>query len=829
MFVIQNFRMIRSLLYGFLTLNFMFSMGAFSFAQQTLQWEFYHPIKKMWLPFGEKGSIQEKLIANGEIPNPFYGTNEEKLDWIEDFDWELRSKFYLSEEEFNTNSLELYFPNLDTYVQVFVNGNKVYTAENYHHPHAAEIRPFVQCGYNEVKLVFTPPVRYFASRYKEESFHFPAPNDVHKTKIAPLARKPQYQFGWDWALRINTLGLQKPAQVRLGKSNAFLGVSVSTKEIYVHEAMLSFAIQLKNNKEPFVLMSEYLGVIEPEDAVEKEGVFQIDVKISEPKYWWPIGFGDQAIYTDTLRLFDKKHNLLDEKVIHFGIRKVELIQNKDSWGTSFVLQINEIPIFCKGADYIPQSVFPSAVNESDLQEMVAQMTAANFNMVRVWGGGYYPDDAFFEACDKAGIMVWQDLMFACAMYPGDDAFLKEVEKELQFQMPRITSHPSVVLINGNNEVDVAWKNWGFQSQYHLNEEAQKTIAKAYDDLFKQLAPSVLKRYSRTPYEHTSPLSNWGKDEFYNHGTQHYWGVWHGKDPMSDFGKKIGRFNAEYGFQSFPEFSTIRRFADSSDWNLHSKVMKSHQKSYVGNGMIEKHAELLYGKPKNFEQFVYFSQLTQAYAVSLAVSGHRLDAPRCSGTLYWQLNDCWPAPTWSSIDFYGNWKALHYAVREDYRQIAILKHATEKGSSLYLKSDALKNQKISVTVTVKDLKGKVLKSQTFEKEMVYQGKELLTDCKENDVVYTVQLSDGYERSFLFSNKKEFPKGKVKIELKSVNLKDKTAEIIVTNELFCANFWLYSAELGVRFDKNFCDLLPGQHVFKISFSKEPQLNDFGFMSR
>ncbi len=644
-----------------------------------------------------------------------------------------------------------------------------------------------------------------------------------------MARKPQYQFGWDWALRMNTLGLQKPAVVRFGKSNELMGISVSTKEIFVHQAMISYAIQLKNNKEPFVLMSEYLGVIEPEDAVEKEGVFQIDVKISEPKYWWPIGFGDQAIYTDTLRLFDKKHNLLDEKVIHFGIRKVELVQNKDAWGTSFVLQINEIPIFCKGADYIPPSVFPSQVTDESIQNMVAQMQAANFNMVRVWGGGYYPDDAFFEACDKAGIMVWQDLMFACAMYPGDSTFLNEVEKEMTFQLPRITLHPSVVVINGNNEVDVAWKTWRFQSQYHLNDKAQAIIAKAYDDLFKKLAPNVLRRYSRTPYEHTSPLSNWGNDEFYNHGTQHYWGVWHGKDPMSYFGKKIGRFNAEYGFQSFPEFSTIRRFADSSDWNLHSKVMKNHQKSYVGNGMIEKHAELLYGKPKDFAQFVYFSQLTQAYAVSLAVSGHRLDAPRCSGTLYWHLNDCWPAPTWSSIDYYGNWKALHYAVREDYRQMAVLKHETEKGTSIYLKSDELATKNVKAKVTVRDLKGNVKKQLIVEKEIKYQGKELITECKENDVLYTITLEDGYERSFLISSKKQFPKGKVSLELRSIDAKNKTAEIVVNNELFCADFWLYSNELGIHFNTNFCDLLPGEHVFNIQFENTPKASDFGYMSR
>ncbi|MBM3187018.1 MAG: hypothetical protein FJZ67_12020, partial [Bacteroidetes bacterium] len=517
------------------------------FAQHHLSWEFYHHKNHVWQAFGSSGSIQEKLIESGELPNPFFGCNEEQFAWIENETWQLKSKFYLTEKEFNSKSLKLNFPNIDTYAEVFLNGEKIYSADNFFHPHQIEIKEKVVCGYNEIKLVFTPPILYHRQRFESENFHFPAPNDLNKIKAAPLTRKPQYQFGWDWALRMNTIGISKVATIEIGKENEILSCVVTTKEISGKSAWVTYRINLLDYKNGFSLVSNLLGNITEEDVTLKPEGFQIDLKIDNPELWWPRGYGGQKLYQDTLRIYNQNKELVDEKIVRFGIRKAELVQQKDQWGTSYQFVINELPIFCKGANYIPQSVFPAAVKDEEIVEMIDQMVKANFNMVRVWGGGYYPDDVFYQACDEKGIMVWQDFMFACAMYPGDSAFLSSVKEELIFQVPRIASHPSVILFNGNNEVDVAWKNWGFQSQYNLNESNQKVIEKAYADLFQTLIPNIVSTYSKTAYIHTSPLSNWGKEEFYDHGSQHYWGVWHGKDPMSDFAKKIGRFNAEYGF------------------------------------------------------------------------------------------------------------------------------------------------------------------------------------------------------------------------------------------------------------------------------------------
>lgn len=817
------------------SLFFFLLMANFSLSQRNLTWEFYNSEKKMWQDFGQSGSIQEKLIADGTLPNPFYGDNEKKFAWIEQQNWEMRSTIDLTAEEVASDHLELHFPNIDLFAKVYVNEVLLYEAGNFFHPHSIKLKFKVKVGLNSVKVVFTPPIQYHSERYKKEVFHYPAPNDVNEIKIAPLTRKPQYQFGWDWALRMNTIGFSKPAQIRISKKAEIQNLVVNTLKVNGTTASILYCFQIKDFSREYTLNSKLFGSKKlSEPLVEGVGnIIQLPFILPNVKLWWPIGFGNQHLYTDSITLLNDKNEVVDSKVIQFGVRTSKLVQSVDKWGTSYEIQINGVPIFCKGANYIPQEIFPAKVQNQDIVKMIDQMVAANFNMIRVWGGGYYPDDIFFKTCDEKGIMVWQDLMFACAMYPGDDAFLKSVKTELNYQIPRISTHPSVVLFNGNNEVDVAWKNWGFQKQYNLKAKDEEVIEKAYFDLFKSLATITIANWSNTSYIHTSPLSNWGNEDFYNHGSQHYWGVWHGKDPMSDFATKIGRFNAEYGFQSFPEYSTIEEFADKKDWNLYSDVMKHHQKSYVGNGMIEKQSDLLFGKAKDFIQFIYFSQLTQAYAVSTAVAGHRLDAPRCMGTLFWQLNDCWPAPTWSSIDYYGNWKALHYTIKDDYRQLTVLKKLNEKGQiSLWLKSDFTDTTVIKAKIETFSLDGKLIKTKNLNIKIAYQSsKELFNQQvpKITDVLVRVTLNDSYSRDFLVSKRKSFTVNPVILNLEKVDLVNKTAEIKIVNKTFLADFWLFSNNSDVKFERNFLNLLPGNHSIKIKFESQPLLTDFNYKSR
>ncbi|MDP5076398.1 MAG: glycoside hydrolase family 2 protein, partial [Flavobacteriales bacterium] len=623
----------------------MLAISPVGFGQKILSWSILHPVKKEWIELGEKGSVQEALIATGELPNPFDGLNENKFGWIEDHQWEFKSMFFLEKEEVKRDFIELHFPSLDTYAKVFLNDSLIYTGNNAFYEHTIRLKDHLKKGLNELTVVFTPPVMHHKAMYDSAAYHLPAPNDNHSIAIAPYTRKPQYQFGWDWALRMNTIGLNKAAWIEFSDFGHITSKTTRIVSVTDEKAVIEFDILLSNEEvHEIVWKSKSFGT---ENVKRKNGVFTRRVEVENPKLWWPKGQGEAFLYRDEVEIETVKKQEVSVFRLKFGIKTSELITEKDEWGTSYYFKINGRTIFCKGGDYIPQDIFPARVKDEDIERMVEIMAESNFNMVRVWGGGYYPDEVFFDKCDELGIMVWEDLMFACAMYPGDDAFIENISKEFRVQIPRIAAHPSVVLFNGNNEVEVAWGNWGFQIKYGLYGKSAKEIERSYDRVFKETAPNIIKEFTGIPYIHTSPLSNWGKDDLYNHGSQHYWGVWHGKDPMEDFGKKIGRFNAEYGFQSFPEYNTLLTFSDTTQWDLSSDVMKHHQKSYVGNDMILKHAKRLYGKPETFEDFVYYSQLTQAKAVSMAVAGHRIDFPRCGGTLYWQVNDCWPAPTWSS--------------------------------------------------------------------------------------------------------------------------------------------------------------------------------------
>lgn len=806
------------------------------FSQSVLHWSFKHPKTGIWVEAGTHGSVQEKLIETGELPDPFYGTNEKLFQWIEEYTWEFTSSFNLSKNDVLLNEfVELQFPGIDTYGEIFLNNQRIGFAENAFKPYQFQIKDKLVEGQNTLRVVFYPPVLYHKEAFSRAPYKLPATNDVGSIAVAPYTRKPQYQFGWDWALRMNTIGFLKPVTLNFYSKNRIRSHNCVTESVDQKNANVYFELQLEHPaSETMIWNSELFGQVQIEKG---EQFIRRNETIVDPQLWWPRGHGEQVLYKDHWQLNTITGFKLDEKSISFGVRTSELVMQPDQWGTSYVIRINGRAIFCKGGDYIPQDIFPAKVRDEDLRALVGQMALSNFNMVRVWGGGYYPDEAFFHACDSLGIMVWQDFMFACAMYPGDPDFLENVRGELEFQIPRIASHPSVVLFNGNNEVDVAWKNWGFQVKYNLYGDAAKEIELSYERLFKQLIPSVIQRFTILPYIHTSPLSNWGKDEFYNHGTQHYWGVWHGKDPMSDLGKKIGRFNAEYGFQSFPEYSTLSTFSDKKDWSLESEVMKHHQKSYVGNGMILKHAKLLYGEPANFEEFVYYSQLTQATAIGQAVTGHRLDAPRCMGTLYWQLNDCWPAPTWSSIDYFGNWKALHYRIKKDYEDVAIVSKYTDEGvQEFYVVSDQPDTFNMEVNYVIFNLEGKELLRGNFKKQIGGLTKERIChsciDKKLNNENWVIEFSwndakaKEHQRRFSHLTKSFLKASEKDVTLNIIKNDDGTLNAVITTKKFLRDLWLYSVVPSVCFEDNFIDLLPGTHVIKLDLpvisTEIPEIN-------
>jgi len=801
---------------------------------QVLSWNIQHPQTKKWIPLGEKGSVQEALINNELLPDPFYGDNEKLFSWIEKFNWTFEAELNIT--EINPNEFyELEFPSIDTYGEVFVNGVSVGKGENSFVAYRFDVKSLLKVGENVIRVVFTSPIN--AKKKEAEAFVYPAPNDVGSVKVAPYCRKPQYQFGWDWSLRMVTMGFWEPAQLVHYSTNKVVSKSIITKEIVSGVAKEKLSIELsKIHEGPIVWESKLFGAKSIESETLTLNRFE---SIQNPELWWPRGQGEQHLYVDHWVLRTENGEVIYESDIQFGVKTSEIVQEKDQWGTSFQVIVNGRKIFCKGGDYIPDDIFPAKITDEKLRKQVQTMDECNFNMVRIWGGGLYAQEALLEECDKLGIMVWHDFMFACAMYPGNEKFLENVRLEISQQIPRIISHPSLVLFNGNNEVDVAWKNWGFQDQYKISKNNQTQIKQDYDRLFKELIPQAVEHYSTVPYEHTSPLSNWGNDEFYNHGTQHYWGVWHGKDPMSNMGTKIGRFNAEYGFQSFPEYSTLNTFSKPSDWSLESTVMKCHQKSYVGNGMIAKHADLLFGKSKDFEEFVYYSQLTQAEAVQTAVNAHRIDKPRCSGTLYWQVNDCWPAISWSSLDYYGNWKALQYRMRDAYKDVAILKDKTTTSCKYYMVSDEVEFFRTALECQVWDLEGQLIEKFACHKVVTAEGalifEEELKKFNGQNCIIKISYTDNLGKICWFSDfhivdSKRTLTVAPEIVAFKINENEKTGLIVISNKQVLLDFWIYSSKSKLHFENNFLNLQSGEHEFKFTFDgKPPVKEDLNFKFR
>jgi len=810
-----------------------FSLQLLAQQEEVLSWYTIDPRTGETVELGEEGSIQFAYLKKNLLPNPFVAENEAAYYWLEDYEWELYSTFTLGD------SLNNYFFTcdwIDTYCSIFINDVLVYTAENAFLPHTLEITQFLKKGENKIVAVFTPPVLYHKD--KKQDFTYPAPNDISTVKTASLTRKPQYQFGWDWAPRINTLGFISPVRIKKNPKPLINHYQVVLYNFDGENASTDFIIECDALENQSVTWeSKLFGA--HQTSVEK-GVVTRPQLIKDAKLWMPNNLGESYVYTDTWVIKDINGKELTRKKVRFGLKTSRLIYEEDSVGKAYYFLVNGEKVFCKGANYIPQDIFPSRVTEKEIQDMVLSMAEANFNMIRVWGGGYYPIDRFYEMCDSLGIMVWQDFMFACAMYPGAENFLLNIEKEAVFQVKRLAKHPSIVLFNGNNEVDVAWKNWGFQKEYELDSTAQEIIAMAYDEIFKKCLPKVVSENSEVSYIHTSPLSNWGKPAYFDNGTMHYWGVWHGKDPIEALWEKTGRFNAEYGFQSFPNISTINSFASKEEQSLSSETMKNHQKSYVGNQMIEKHSNLLFGSSLSFEDFVYKSQLTQAFAIGNAILAHRLDFPRCMGTLFWQFNDCWPAPTWSSLDFYKNKKALHYAVEKNFASICVGQDPQGELGEFWIINDTKKEGYVAVELEVFKLNGKqrfktdlglFFKSGEYKKSAFFSAVSKLNEYKSYLLIIRWKDAKGkfYEKRILKEGRSKVSQlNEESIKILESSYDDKTRKGSIEIELpkFAQNFWLASKSQHVNFSSNFLHLEKGVHTFHYSFDEEIDLNELQF---
>ena len=780
------------------------------------KWNFKKKSDTNWLPASIPGTVHTDLFQNKIIPDPFLGSNEKQLQWIENEDWEYQTTFSISQEELNNENCILQFDGLDTYSEVFLNNIKILDANNMFRTWKIDVKKQLQLGQNTLRIVFSSAVK----KGKEEAAKLPyvLPGDE---KV--FTRKAQYQYGWDWGPRYVTSGIWKDVKLQFWNTATISKVKYNLKSLTDNLAELEFIINIQSTTNAKFQLN--INDTAEEIQLQKgENKITIPYQIQNPKRWWSNGLGEAYLYPFRIEL-SQNETILSKSELNIGLRTIELVQENDKIGKSFYFKLNDVPVFMKGANYIPPDSFLPKANDSVYKNIIKNAVAANMNMLRVWGGGVYADDSFYNECDKNGILVWQDFMFACSMYPGDEAFLNNVKQEVIDNVSRLQNHPCIALWCGNNENDEGWHNWGWQKQYNYSTAQETSIWNDYKKLFQEIIPQTLNDLlppNENRYWPSSPSIGWGKKESLVQGDSHYWGVWWGMEPFETYEKKVGRFMSEYGFQGMPNIETFKSFATSEELNLNSEAVKSHQKHPTGYKTIDEYMARDYKVPKSFEQYIYVSQLLQAQGMKTAIEAHRRAKPYCMGTLFWQLNDCWPVTSWSAVDYFGRWKAFQYQVKKSYETILISVQEEKEVYKVYLINDDLKKHDGELQLQLLNFKGKNLLE--INKKLSLSGNSsvaYLEILKSNiklfslkDVFLSMRFTSDVKEiksQYYFVKPKDLQVTKPNIKIKKIDANT----IEVTSDVLAKNVFLSSKE-ETFFSDNYFDILPNEKI-KITLSQ------------
>ena len=611
-----------------------------------------------FLPASVPGSVYHDLMQNGKMDDPFWRDNFPKALKRMDYDYEYKTEFAADKALLKSDAVLLRFEGIDTVADIFLNGEKLGHTENMHRTFEFEVKDLLKEEGNELRVLLHSPTRFIKEEYK----HNVADGSEEAMVGFANLRKTHCMFGWDWGPRLPDAGLWRPVKL-LGIEKARVDSVYVTQKHEDGKVTLHFDVDA-DVYDREALMGYTVLITDPDGKETLCKGSPEEIAIERPQLWWPNGFGAQPLYTVEVRLYAGGKQV-DAWKKRIGLRTLTMHIEKDAYGESFAHEVNGVQVFAMGADYIPEdSIFPR-INEARTRELLRQCKEAHFNTIRVWGGGYYPDDWFYDACDEMGLMVWQDFLFACAVYNLTDEFEDNIRAEFADNIKRLRHHASLALWCGNNEMEMF-----VERGLWVKTPIQKSD---YVKMYEYILPKVLKELDpQTFYWPASPSSGGGFDDpnGFDRGDVHYWDVWHGNVPFTDYRRYYFRYLSEFGFQSFPSVETVKTFALPEDCNPFSYVMEKHQRNNAANGKIMNYLYQTYLYPTSFDAFVYASQLLQADAIRYGVEHFRRNRGRCMGAVYWQLNDCWPVISWASIDYCGRWKALHYAAKRFFRPLTL---------------------------------------------------------------------------------------------------------------------------------------------------------------
>lgn len=790
-------------------------------------WRMREADSETWHSAHVPGSVYADLMADGTMPDPFWRENE--LDAFERMkkDYVYQRAFTVTEAQLAHAHVELVCEGLDTLAHVSLNGHEIAFTDNMHITWVWNVKEQLHAGENTLEIRFDSPILYCAKKAEEA----PGWESSDATPGFRHLRKAHCMFGWDWGPRLPDAGIWRPIFLRTWDT-----------------ARLENALMLQAHHDGVVdvtIRPEIAGesawsaeITAPDGEVltlpETTAAEQV-ITIEHPQLWWPNGLGKQPLYRVTVRLATG-----DTRVWRIGLRTMTVSREKDEWGEEFCHVVNGVKVFAMGADYIPEDNILARVTPERTRRLLEDCKAANFNAIRVWGGGYYPDDAFYDICDELGLMVWQDLMYACAFYDLTPDFERSIRVETQQNVARLRHHASLALICGNNEMEmfmagansalINHRTWEFVPTYphHITD---------YVKMFEYILPAIVKETApQTYWWPASPSSggNFDAPNDENRGDNHYWDVWHGEKPFTEYRKFFFRYASEFGFQSFPCLKSVEQFTLPDDRNIFSRVMERHQRNQAANGKILSYLSQTFRYPNSFDDLLYASQLMQAEAIRYGVEHWRRNRGRCMGAIIWQLNDIWPVASWASIDYYGRWKALHYAAKRFFAPVMI--SAEEEGElsqnpkiNEYHPAPLEKSFRLNVcNETLRDVTGEVVWAlRTPDGAIVRQNQQTLTipamsakwldkvDCADASltghyvsfafVVDDVALSEG---TCIFCAPKhfEFVDPRLTVETRGDTL-------VVTSRTYAKQVWLESEDADLLLDDNAFDMNPGTKVVRV----------------
>jgi beta-mannosidase len=776
-----------------------------------------------WMPATVPGDVHLDLLANKKIPDPFYRDNESKLQWIEKASWEYRLNFDVPAALLARSNVDLVFDGLDAAAQVYVNGAPVLSADNMFRIWRVPVKGNLRAGKNLLRVVFPSPDEAAAKVAALDPWQ-PKTGTLAKTYI----RKAAYEYGWDWGPTFVTSGIWRPARIEAWDKMRIADFAIRQRDVSKDVAHIDAEVAVEAATAGSAKVSvQYTDSGKPMTVVATvtfhagRNLIDLPIEIRQPKLWYPAGYGDQPLYEFTAQV-GAGALPADSRKAKAGLRSIVLDRHLDQWGRSFQLIVNGIPVFAKGADVIPFDSFPNRVTAADYRRILESARDANMNMIRHWGGGYYETDEFYSICDELGIMVWQDFMFGNDWQPGTYDFKLNIEAEAEDQVRRLRNHPSIVVWCGNNETEIAL-DWGDRGKLSLAVKYQ--MWQDYLTEFSGILNRVVERLNaETPYWPSSPSADYEElSDHYQSGDAHIWDVWHGRVPFSTYETHHPRFVTEYGFQSFPEMKSIEAFTEPGDrTGIFTQVMLGHQKNNEGNAIIHDYLLKDYPEPKDFPSFLYVSQVLQAEGIKIGAEHFRRSRPETMASIFWQLNDCWPVASWSSIDYYGRWKALQYYARRFYAPILVSAHIEDGSMKTYIVSDKTTPVAATLHVRLMDFDGKVLLEDSHPVNVtplaskVYLDWPLkkLTQAGAADTSRVFVVAELMAGSELLSRNLAYLAPVKEVKLKPAVLMVETAggngsyRITITSPVLARSVYLSFGELEVKVSDNYFNLLPGE---------------------